>query len=124
RHFEPLLDPVFDDLLRRQYRDGIAFEVDGRRLTRADHAGAERAPIAIRLGRRRTPSAAGFIERDALQSRLRAVSSSLTADSPSAPVPCAQRLAVPLRVRRPRSIRSADPPKPYWPPKSRRVVIG
>ena len=57
RHFEPLLDPVFDDLLRRQYRDGIAFEVDGRRLTRADHAGAERAPIAIRLGRRRTSRA-------------------------------------------------------------------
>jgi len=67
-HFGLLLDPVFDDLLRRQYRDGIAFEVDGRRLTRADHAGAERAPIAIRLGRRRTPSAAGFLERDALPS--------------------------------------------------------
>src|ERR1700704_3408654 len=28
RHFEPLLDPAFDDLLRRHYRLGIAFEVD------------------------------------------------------------------------------------------------
>src|SRR6195256_6151448 len=34
RHFEPLLDPAFDDLLRRHYRLGIAFEVDGRELTR------------------------------------------------------------------------------------------
>ena len=66
RHFEPLLDPVFDDLLRRHYRDGVAFEVDGRVLTRADVPGAERVPIAIRLGRRRTPSASGFIERNAL----------------------------------------------------------
>lgn len=32
RHFEPLLDPVFDDLLRRHYPRGIAFEIDGRRV--------------------------------------------------------------------------------------------
>src|SRR3984893_12438206 len=36
RHFEPLLDPAFDNLLRRHYRDGVAFEVDGRELTRAE----------------------------------------------------------------------------------------
>jgi Histidine kinase-, DNA gyrase B-, and HSP90-like ATPase len=65
RHFEPLLDPAFDDLLRRHYRHGVAFEVDGRELARADVPAAERAPIAIRLGRRRTPSAIGFIERHA-----------------------------------------------------------
>ena len=63
RHFEPLLDPAFDDLLRRHYRDGIALEIDGRELARADVSGSERAPISIRLGRRRTPSAIGFIER-------------------------------------------------------------
>ena len=57
RHFEPLLDPAFDDLLRRHYRDGVAFEVDGRELTRADVPSSERVPISIRLGRRRTPSA-------------------------------------------------------------------
>ena len=66
RHFEPLLDPAFDDLLRRHYRDGIAFEVDGRELTRTDVSSSERAPISIRLGRRRTPSATGFIERNTL----------------------------------------------------------
>ena len=63
RHFEPLLDPAFDDLLSRHYRDGVGFEVDGRELTRAEVAAPERVPISIRLGRRRTPSATGFIER-------------------------------------------------------------
>jgi hypothetical protein len=65
RHFEPLLDPAFADLLRRYYRDGVVLEVDGRELTRAEQSGTERAPVAIRIGRRRTPSTAGFIERDA-----------------------------------------------------------
>ena len=63
RHFEPLLDPAFDDLLRRHYRNGIGFEIDGRELARAGVLSSERAPISIRLGRRRTPSATGFIER-------------------------------------------------------------
>jgi hypothetical protein len=35
RHFEPLLDRSFDDLLRRQYPNGVVFEVDGRELTRS-----------------------------------------------------------------------------------------
>ena len=65
RHFEPLLDSAFDDLLGRHYRDGVAFECDGRELTRADGRGSERVPISIRLGRRRTPSAIGVIERNA-----------------------------------------------------------
>ena len=66
RHFEPLLDPAFDDLLRRHYRDGVGFEVDGRKLAGVAVPGSERVPISIRLGRRRTPSASGFIERNAL----------------------------------------------------------
>ena len=65
RHFEPLLDPTFDDLLRRHYRDGVVFEVDGRELTPAAAPSSEGVPISIRLGRRRTPSATGYIERDA-----------------------------------------------------------
>jgi hypothetical protein len=64
RHFEPLLDSTFSDLLRRHYPNGLAFEVDGRELTGVDGARSERAPIAIRLGRRRTPSALGYIERN------------------------------------------------------------
>jgi hypothetical protein len=66
RHFEPLFDPAFDDLLRRHYRDGVAFEVDGRELTRAEAPRSERVSISVRLGRRRTPSASGFIERNTL----------------------------------------------------------
>ena len=63
KHFEPLLDPAFADLLRRHYRDGIALEIDHHELLRADMPATERAPISIRLGRRRTPSATGFLER-------------------------------------------------------------
>jgi len=66
RHFEPLFDSAFDDLLRRHYRNGVAFEVDGREMTRVDLPGSDRVRISIRLGRRRTPSATGFIERNSL----------------------------------------------------------
>jgi histidine kinase/DNA gyrase B/HSP90-like ATPase len=64
RHFEPLLDAAFDATLRRHYRDGVVFEVDGHELARAKATTSERVPIAIRLGRRRTPSATGVIERN------------------------------------------------------------
>lgn len=64
RHFEPLLDPAFDDLLRRHYPHPVAFEVDGRALPRAVVPGSERVPISIRIGRRRTPSVTGFVERN------------------------------------------------------------
>src|SRR5262249_36266465 len=66
RHFEPLLDPAFSDVLRRHYPNGVRFEVDGRDVTRSSSPGSERVPIAIRLGRRRTPSVVGFIERRAV----------------------------------------------------------
>jgi Histidine kinase-, DNA gyrase B-, and HSP90-like ATPase len=64
RHFEPLLDFTFGDLLRRHYPSGVAFEVDGQELARVEAPTSERVPVAIRLGRRRTPSVAGFVERD------------------------------------------------------------
>lgn len=66
RHFEPLFDASFGDLLRRHYRQGVAFEVDGRELKRGTVPGTERAPMAITMGRRRTPSAMGFLERHPL----------------------------------------------------------
>jgi len=49
RHFEPLFDSAFDELLRRHYRNGVAFEVDGRELARTEVPDSERAPISIRL---------------------------------------------------------------------------
>lgn len=63
RHFEPLLDPAFGDVLRRHYPRGITIDVDGREVTPSSRPGTERVALAIRLGRRRTPSVVGFIER-------------------------------------------------------------
>jgi hypothetical protein len=71
RHFEPLLDPAFDDLLRRHYPNRLTFEVEGRELTRAGRTSSERVIITIRLGRRRTPSVVGFIERNPLKPAYR-----------------------------------------------------
>jgi hypothetical protein len=62
-HFAPLFDAAFDDILRRTYLNGIVFEIDGRPIGRVADARAQRAALAIRLGRRRIPSAAGFVER-------------------------------------------------------------
>jgi hypothetical protein len=64
RHFEPLFDPAFDEVLRRHYPNGVRFEVNGREMARAVRPSADRVPIVIRLGRRRTPSATGFVERN------------------------------------------------------------
>jgi histidine kinase/DNA gyrase B/HSP90-like ATPase len=66
RHFEPMLDSTFAEILRRHYPNGVTFEVDGRELVPFRSSGSERVPIAIRLGRRRLPSALGYIERDGL----------------------------------------------------------
>lgn len=63
RHFEPLLDPFFDELLRKHYPDGIRFEIDGRELPRAGVSDRELAPIAVRLAGKRKPSAIGFLVR-------------------------------------------------------------
>jgi molecular chaperone HtpG len=65
-HFEPLIDVTFDVLLRRHYPYGVLFEVDGRTIPRLPpRTSADRAPLAIRLGRRRTPSAVGYLVRHA-----------------------------------------------------------
>jgi histidine kinase/DNA gyrase B/HSP90-like ATPase len=63
RHFEPLFDRAFEELLKRHYPHGVVLEVDGRRLASTPPPDADRVPIAIRLGRRRTPSALGVLER-------------------------------------------------------------
>jgi hypothetical protein len=60
RHFQPLLDPVFDALLADHYPGAVRFEVNGRTLPRAV-AAAERTVLSIRLGRRRKPAAVGWL---------------------------------------------------------------
>jgi len=62
RHFQPLFDSAFDDVLAGHYPAGVRFLVNGRELERGGAAG--RAPLAIRMGRRRKPSAVGFLLRE------------------------------------------------------------
>ena len=63
RHFQPLLEPLFDSFLASQYPAGIALEVNGRSLDRHPSSAPEQAPLAIRLARRRKPSALGYLSR-------------------------------------------------------------
>lgn len=67
RHFEPLFDPAFDEVLAPHYPSGVRFMVNGRVLPRRAAAG-ERAPLAIRVGRRRKPSAVGYLIRSVVAS--------------------------------------------------------
>ena len=75
RHFEPLLDPFFDDILSKHYPTGIRLEIDGRELERATPEAYEDAPIAVRLAGKRKPSALGYLVRgsDALGEDRRGV---------------------------------------------------
>jgi len=61
RHYQPLLQPEFDAVLVA-YPQGIRLVVNGRPLERAE-ADADRAPLAVRIGRRRKPSAVGYLQR-------------------------------------------------------------
>lgn len=63
RHFEPLLDPFFDDLLQKHYPAGVRFEINGHELARAGEDQREVAPIAVRLVGKRKPSAVGYLVR-------------------------------------------------------------
>jgi hypothetical protein len=65
-HFAPLLDPAFDELLRRHYSEGVVFEVDGQPVRPPATTSRERVTIPIRLGRKRLPSAIAVLERHAV----------------------------------------------------------
>ena len=63
-HFEPLFEPAFDEILRDRYPSGVAFHVNGRAVARgASGGGGERAPLVVRLPRKRKPAALGYLER-------------------------------------------------------------
>jgi hypothetical protein len=63
RHYAPLLDPAFDDVLAPHYPGGIRFIVNGR-VVRRLHPRRDAVPLAIRVGRRRKPSAVGYVVRN------------------------------------------------------------
>lgn len=62
RHFAPLLDPWFAAVLARWYPAGVKFLVNGAAVT-AEASSGERAPLAVRVGRQRKPSAVGYLVR-------------------------------------------------------------
>jgi len=62
-HFASLLDPAFDDLLRRHYPNRIRFEVHGRPIAATTARVRDRVTIPIRLGRKRLPSAVAIVQR-------------------------------------------------------------
>lgn len=62
RHFHPLLDPEFDAILQAAYPRGVRFAVNGRVLERVLPA-PDRVAVAVRLPRRRKPSAHGYLVR-------------------------------------------------------------
>jgi hypothetical protein len=64
RHFEPLLDPAFDEFLAAHYPKGIAIHINGRRLERRRSTAPLQAGLEIRLLRRRKPSALGYLVRE------------------------------------------------------------
>jgi hypothetical protein len=63
RNFEPLLDPTFAAVLARQYPRGVAFSVHAARLAPEARRLPDSAPLAIRLARKRIPSAVGYLAR-------------------------------------------------------------
>jgi hypothetical protein len=63
-HFEPLFDPAFDAILADRYPAGVSFSVNGRAIERRGGTPpGERAPLVVRLPRKRKPAATGFLER-------------------------------------------------------------
>ncbi len=75
RHYQPLLEPDFDRLLGGHYPRGVRFELNGGALERGRAQADELAPLAVRIGRRRKPSAVGYLlrERSALPEESRGV---------------------------------------------------
>jgi hypothetical protein len=66
RHFQPLLDPALTGILSPHYPRSVRFVVNGRPLEPETWAAPERATIAVRVGRKRKPSASGYMVRDRL----------------------------------------------------------
>jgi hypothetical protein len=66
RHFQPLLDPTFDDFLTAHYPAGVAIRVNGRRLEKQRWIAPLQGPLEIRLMRKRKPSAFGYLIREDL----------------------------------------------------------
>lgn len=65
RHFAPLFDSRFDDVLSEHYPSGVRFMINASLIDRRDVRGdsPDSAPVSVRLARKRKPSAFGYVER-------------------------------------------------------------
>ena len=61
RHFQPLFESVFEAILAPTYPRGVRFVVNGRTVPAEPVLDRERAAIEVRMGRRRKPSALGYL---------------------------------------------------------------
>ncbi len=66
RHYQPLLDPAFAEILAAHYPRGVAFEINGALLAQRAWEAAEKAALQVRLARKRKPSAVGYLVREPL----------------------------------------------------------
>jgi hypothetical protein len=64
RHFQPLLEPALADILADHYPRGVRLLLDGAPLAGAGWQPPEPVPLVVRVGRRRKPSAVGFLYLD------------------------------------------------------------
>ena len=64
RHFQPLLDPDMVEILASHYTRGPRFVINGRPVEPEAWQAPERAPIAVRLPRKRRLAASGYLVRD------------------------------------------------------------
>jgi histidine kinase/DNA gyrase B/HSP90-like ATPase len=62
RHFQPLFETAFDRVLVRVYPSGVTFVLNARAIARGE-IGPDAASLAVRVGRQRTPSAVGYMQR-------------------------------------------------------------
>lgn len=64
RHYQSLLDPGCAEILKSLYPDGVVLEVNGAILDRKPCSARDIAAVAIRMGRKRKPSASGYLFRE------------------------------------------------------------
>jgi histidine kinase/DNA gyrase B/HSP90-like ATPase len=65
RQFAPLFDPALVEILRNHYPRGVRIVLNGGLLAPVVERATERAPLAIRVGRRRKPAGIGYLVRSA-----------------------------------------------------------
>jgi hypothetical protein len=61
RHYQPMLEPDFIDILAAHYPDSVRFTVNGRGVELEPPLSGEIAHIEVRMGRKRKPSAIGYL---------------------------------------------------------------